>query len=887
MSDHYTAPPQSADGETADAADINSINSATGAAFESLEAEVDYNLTLYEDYSQDSANWATYPEDQTIPGEVAGSFSSLHYAAKADDSATAASGSASSASTYASNASSSASSASSSASSASSSASAASTSASNASTYAGNAQTYATNASNSASSASGYADNAAASASAASTSASNAASAATTAVTTYMTGQPAINDFTNATHNHSDAAHGGTLSATVDNANKVYVNSGSTDTTSYLLFVGTQGGYYAAYSDSNLMYDAANDILSSKGLYVGDATMRLGASGTYTTLTSSASGTNKTITFPDATTTVVGTDTTQTLSNKTLTTPTIASFVNATHNHTDAASGGVVTTSGITTTNEAADTLTYVAFFNNTTGGQVPHTNANFTFNSSTANLSCTTFTGALTGNVTGNCSGSSGSCTGNSSTATTATSADAVSVSGSTTDTSCYVALFESSSGSMQPKTDPSIMYDASNNILAVADFWVGGNSMRLGTSGNYVTLTHAATSIRTITLPNTTCTLVGTSTTDTLSNKTLTTPTIGDFTNAQHTHSGASSGGAISVSQIDVATGTTDTITYVCIFESGSGTQQPYTDTGLYFNASTNVLTATGGASFGGYITGTLDGSCTGSSSSCTGNANSATQLLNSRTIGGVSFNGTANITPQQINISSASTSSYYIPMCSNTGNQTLYIDSGITYNAGSNVLYCDVYGDLTGDISGSASYASSAGNASSSDSVDVSSTSSTSVYPVFCSSTGSGKTMYADTSGLSYNASTNTLYMNGYEVLTTATGATSPNIAKSMSISYPITGQEFTWFYTKNAITVNHIATINLASGDSVAWTVKFASDRTLSGTTCLGSTTTSNSTGHTHTSFSDATIPAGQWVWVELGTCSGTPTEWNITLTYTED
>ena len=44
MSDHYTAPPQSADGETADAADINSINSAAEAAFESLEAEVDYNL---------------------------------------------------------------------------------------------------------------------------------------------------------------------------------------------------------------------------------------------------------------------------------------------------------------------------------------------------------------------------------------------------------------------------------------------------------------------------------------------------------------------------------------------------------------------------------------------------------------------------------------------------------------------------------------------------------------------------------------------------------------------------------------------------------------------------------------------------------------------------
>jgi hypothetical protein len=44
---------------------------------------------------------------------------------------------------------------------------------------------------------------------------------------------------------------------------------------------------------------------------------------------------------------VVGTSDTQTLSNKTLTTPTIASFTNATHNHTTAASGGTLTAGAI------------------------------------------------------------------------------------------------------------------------------------------------------------------------------------------------------------------------------------------------------------------------------------------------------------------------------------------------------------------------------------------------------------------------------------------------------------------------------------------------------------------------------------------------------------
>ena len=44
---------------------------------------------------------------------------------------------------------------------------------------------------------------------------------------------------------------------------------------------------------------------------------------------------------------VVGTDATQTLTNKTLTTPTIASFTNATHNHTNAAGGGTLTAGAI------------------------------------------------------------------------------------------------------------------------------------------------------------------------------------------------------------------------------------------------------------------------------------------------------------------------------------------------------------------------------------------------------------------------------------------------------------------------------------------------------------------------------------------------------------
>lgn len=75
-----------------------------------------------------------------------------------------------------------------------------------------------------------------------------------------------------------------------------------------------------------------------------------------------------------------------------------------------------------------------------------------------------------------------------------------------------------------------------------------------------------------------------------------------------------------------------------------SDQGPQHSIFASGIKANPSTGILTATG---FSGPLTGNVTGDCSGSSGSCTGNAGTATKLAAAKTIDGMSFDGSGNIT------------------------------------------------------------------------------------------------------------------------------------------------------------------------------------------------------------------------------------------------
>ena len=103
--------------------------------------------------------------------------------------------------------------------------------------------------------------------------------------------------------------------------------------------------------------------------------------------------------------------------------------------------------------------------------------------------------------------------------------------------------------------------------------------------------------------------------------------------------------------VSDIAVTDESADTTCFPMFATQATGDIQPKTGTNLTFNASSGELTA---SSFSGNLTGAVTGNVSGSSGSCTGNAATATALANARTIGGVSFDGTANINLPGVNAS-----------------------------------------------------------------------------------------------------------------------------------------------------------------------------------------------------------------------------------------
>jgi len=172
-----------------------------------------------------------------------------------------------------------------------------------------------------------------------------------------------------------------------------------------------------------------------------------------------------------------------------------------------------------------------------------------------------------------------------------------------------------------------------------------------------------------------------------------------------------------------ITVADESSDTSCFPLFVTAATGNLGPKTASGLTFNSSTDVLSGT----FSGNITGNVTGNVSGTSGSTTGNAATATALETARNIGGVSFDGTANIDLPGVNsagnqntsgtaaiattvtVADESSDTTCFPLFSKaaTGDLAPKSGSNLTFNSSSGILTATGFaGALTGDVTGNVS-------------------------------------------------------------------------------------------------------------------------------------------------------------------------------------
>jgi len=149
-----------------------------------------------------------------------------------------------------------------------------------------------------------------------------------------------------------------------------------------------------------------------------------------------------------------------------------------------------------------------------------------------------------------------------------------------------------------------------------------------------------------------------------------------------------------------ITVADESSDTTCFPLFTTAATGDLGPKTASGLTFNSSTDVLSGTFSGNITGDVTGNVVGNVTGNTSgtsgSTTGNAATATALETARNIGGVSFDGTANIDLPGVNSAgnqntsgTAAGLSSTLAVASGGTNITSYTTGDIIYASASGTL------------------------------------------------------------------------------------------------------------------------------------------------------------------------------------------------------
>src|SRR6056300_210886 len=505
-----------------------------------------------------------------------------------------------------------------------------------------------------------------------------------------------------------------------------FTDRDATDDTDYIAFVDGHGsGDKALFTDQNLTYNSSSNQITAN--LSGNVTGNVSGNAAYAN--SAGFATNATF------------------------------ATSATHSN---AANAVKFTA-----RNANNTTDYLAFVDTATAGdKALFTDSNLTDNASTNQIAAN-----LSGNETGNVSGSAGSAT-NATFATNATHANKANAVKFTardaTDATDYIAFVDTATaGDKALYTDSNLTYNPANNQIAAN---LSGN-VTGNVSGNAAFATNAthankanavAFTARNATKNTDYIAFVDTATagdkalfTDT--NLTYNSSTNQITANLSGNVTGNVSGSAGSATNATFATNAThankanavkftardatDATDYIAFVDTATaGDKALYTDSNLTYNPANNQIAAN------------LSGNVTGNVS---GNAAFATNATHANKANAVAFTA-RNATNDTDYIAFVDTST--------AGDKALFTDSNLTYNSSTNTIGANLSGNVTGDLTGNVTGNVSGNIAGSADTVAFTvRNSNTTDYIAFVdTNVADNKALYVD-SNLTYNSSTNQIGAN----------------------------------------------------------------------------------------------------------------------------
>lgn len=104
------------------------------------------------------------------------------------------------------------------------------------------------------------------------------------------------------------------------------------------------------------------------------------------------------------------------------------------------------------------------------------------------------------------------------------------------------------------------------------------------------------------------------------------------------------------------------------------------------------------------------------------------------------------------------------------------------------------------------------------------------------------------------------------------------------RSITITEPQAADNFTLFRTSKSTTLAGVTSLVAGVSPSVTYEVRYAANRTASGTVAVPSSIAANTTVGSGATIQNMPIPSGNYVWLNITATSGTPSEFNLSIAF---